>query len=113
MIIDAYSKYPEVYMVRSMSANELIDKLRECFARFGIPKTLVTDNGTQFVSSQTKTFLDRNGIKQVTTPVASPSSNGQAENWVKTFKNKLKTALSDVENKNESLNTLICRFLLS
>lgn len=113
IIIDSFSKYPVVYVMKTLSAEETGDKLRECFSIFGIPHTLVTDNGSQLVSKQLQEFYQKNGIKHITSPVGHQQSNGQAENAVKTFKAKLKTALNDRENKQLKLSTLICRFLFN
>ncbi|KAG5882787.1 hypothetical protein JTB14_023626 [Gonioctena quinquepunctata] len=57
-------------------------------------------------------FFQQNGIRHITSPVANPQSNGQAENYVKIFKNKLKAALSDSENRNQPLSRLVSRFLI-
>ena len=41
---------------------DVIKFLKNVFARHGIPELLVTDNGPQFCSYQTKAFLDLHDI---------------------------------------------------
>lgn len=113
ILTDALSKYPEAFIMKPRNAKETEDKLRETFARNGLPKILVSDNGPQFVSQRLRELLVKNGIKQQTTAPYSPSSNGAAENSVKTLKMKLKTALDDEKNKETSLETLLQRFLFA
>ncbi|CAH1380427.1 unnamed protein product [Tenebrio molitor] len=88
IITCAYSKWPEVYQVNSLRADELEEKLRDCFARWGIPKLLVSDNGRSLVATPTEEFLRRNKIQHRTSPPFHPQSNGAAENSVKTFKTR-------------------------
>ena len=111
VIIDSYSKYPDFYPVKTLKSTETEEKLRECFSRMGLPKTLVTDNGRSFTAQNIETFLKRNGIQHLTISPNHPMSNGQAENLVKTFKNKLKPVLEDPKSKNTDINTLTYRFL--
>jgi hypothetical protein len=113
IITCAYSKWPEVYQVNSLRADELEEKLRDCFARWGIPKLLVSDNGRSLVATPTEEFLRRNKIQHRTSPPFHPQSNGAAENSVKTFKNKIKALLLDEKCNRENINTLISRFLIS
>ncbi|XP_020209259.1 uncharacterized protein LOC109794199 [Cajanus cajan] len=47
--------------------------------KFGIPHTLVTDNGQQFIAQGFKDFLRELGIKHLPTSVEHPQTNGQAE----------------------------------
>jgi putative transposase len=60
--------------------------------RFGciniLPKPIewLTDNGSCFIASDTKSLLLDIGMEPRTTPVRSPQSNGMAEAFVKTFK---------------------------
>jgi transposase InsO family protein len=63
IIVDAHSKYPEVFEMTTKSTTATIGKLRYLSTRHGIPDMLVTDNGTQFTSNEFKHFTEINGIK--------------------------------------------------
>ena len=45
VVVDFFSKWLEVAVVSAATSKNTIDKLREMFARHGIPETMVTDNG--------------------------------------------------------------------
>ena len=90
IVIDAHSKWMEVEMVNSATAQATIKHLRAIFARFGLPEVVVTDNGTCFTSSEFQEFTQRNNIQHVQTAPYLPSSNGLAECAVQTFKLGLK-----------------------
>ena len=62
IIIDAYSKWIEVHITNSATSAITIDKLRNTFATFGLPEVLVTDNGSNFTSTEFEEFLKSNGI---------------------------------------------------
>ena len=47
--------------------------------RFGVPRRLVSDNGTQFASQQLGKLCAEVGIKQVFASVQHPKTNGQVE----------------------------------
>ena len=47
VLIDAYSRYPAVEIVRSTSASSVIPKMDKILAMFGIPVKLKSDNGPQ------------------------------------------------------------------
>ena len=52
--MDAYSKWLEIEQVHSPSTGVVISKLRKMFAMHGLPRLLVSDNGTAFVSGEFK-----------------------------------------------------------
>ena len=52
IVVDAYSKWPEVFRMSSTSAEKTIEVLRHLFAAHGLPEQLVSDNGPQFVSEE-------------------------------------------------------------
>ncbi|CAH8676807.1 unnamed protein product [Schistosoma haematobium] len=87
--VDAYSKWPEIFPINQITSQQTIMKLRQLFSRFGVPDVLVTDNGTQFISSIFSDFCKRFGVKHVRSPPYHPQSNGQAERFVDTFKRAL------------------------
>lgn len=113
VVVDSYSKWIEVIKLTTTTAKVTECKLRELFSRFGIPDLLVSDNGSQLVSKELESFLDRNGIKHKLTPPGHPATNGAAENLVKTVKNSLMASLHYMKSKSENfdLDLSLCRFL--
>ncbi|XP_061715253.1 uncharacterized protein K02A2.6-like [Cydia pomonella] len=94
VIVDAYTKWVEVYnMKTTMTSLATIEKICEFMSRFGIPHTLVTDNGTSFTSREFEAFCMLNGISHVTSPAYNAASNGQAESYVKIIKKGIKTSI--------------------
>ncbi|CAK1590029.1 unnamed protein product [Parnassius mnemosyne] len=108
VLIDACTKWMEVIKMSSTNAKAVIKALREIWSRFGLPKQLVSDNGPPFTSLEFKQFLENNGIQHTFSAPYHPSSNGAAENAVKTCKKVVKKALS----QNLDVDTALLRFLL-
>ena len=90
VLIDAHSKWIEAISTPQATSEAVMEELRSLFAQFGIPETIVTDNGTCFVSTEFEAFLQRNGIKHLTSAPYHPSSNGLAERSVQIVKKGLK-----------------------
>ena len=84
-----------------------IEELRRMFAAHGLPEVLVSDNGTAFSSGEFLEFTKRNCIRHVKTAPYHPSSNGQVERAVQTFKEAIK------KNSTDSLQTRVSRFLFN
>ncbi|XP_077225223.1 uncharacterized protein LOC143858455 [Tasmannia lanceolata] len=76
--------------------------------KFGIPRVLVTDNGTQFASRQFKDFRGRLYIEQKFTSVGHPQANGQVEVTNRTLLQGLKKRVENTRGlwAEESLNLL-------
>lgn len=60
------------------------------FSRFELAEMVVTNNGTCFVSSEFKVFLQGNGVKHTMSAPYHLVSNGLAERVVQTVKQGLK-----------------------
>ena len=82
IIIDAHSKWIDVLIVNSTSAEATISKIRSIFSTHGLPEQIMSDNGSGFTSSEFEEFLSDNGIKHIRTSPYHPSSNGLAERAV-------------------------------
>jgi hypothetical protein len=108
VIVDAYSKFPEVRKMANTTSTATISVLREMFSRYGLPEILVSDNGPQFRSDEFEEFCKKNGILHRTSAVHKPSTNGQAEIVVKL----LKTAIKQAAETNTDVDTAINRYLL-
>ena len=107
IVIDAHSKWVEATCTPSTSSSAVIEVLRSIFARFGLPETIVTDNGTGFVSQEFKEFLRINGINHTTSAPYHPASNGLAERAVQIVKKGLKKEVSG------SMSTRLAKVLFS
>ena len=62
VLVDAHSKWLDVIPARSATSTVTIEKLRTIFATHGIPRKIVTDNGSVFTSKEFSTFMKKNGI---------------------------------------------------
>lgn len=96
VLVDAYSKWIEVFIMTSTTTARTLGKLDTLFAAYGYPEEIVTDNGPQFTSDDFGEFIRRRGIKHTRTPPYHAASNGAAERLVRTTKEALlKQVLSD------------------
>lgn len=86
IVVDAFTKWPEIFAMRNATSQTTIAALRTLFSRQGLPHVIVSDNGPQFRSADFTAFLQSNGIKHMLTAPYHPQSNGLAERFVQTFK---------------------------
>ena len=84
--------------------------LSQIFARFGIPRTLVSDNGPEFVSSDLKKWCESLGIKKMESPIYHPRANGIAERAVQTVKRAIQAWSA---NLNVSFGAFLQRALMT
>lgn len=72
--------------------------LKHYICRYGAPKTILTDNGRNFVSEFMKTFEKIIGIQHVTTTAVHPESNGSLERSHQVLKDYLKIYVNKEQN---------------
>ena len=99
VVVDAFSKWVDIYPTTVATTATTLDKLRTAFAAWGLPRVLCTDNAACFTSPAFEQFCTANGIEHVTSPPLSPKSNGLAERYVQTFKNKYRSLQGAVTTK--------------
>ncbi|GFQ85766.1 uncharacterized protein K02A2.6 [Trichonephila clavata] len=71
LIVDAHSKCLEVYPMKTTTTKKTIECLRDSFARFGLPRVLVSDNESQFTSYEFQRFMQRNGATHKTSAISN------------------------------------------
>lgn len=108
VIVDAYSKWPEIIQTTSTTSEKTIEMLQDQFNHWGNPEVLVSDNGTQFTSALFAQFLQKRGIKHLRSSPYFPQSQGQAERYVDTFKR----ALDKMKNEDD-IRTNLGKFLFN
>ena len=66
--VDYFSSFWDIDLLPTTSSHTVIMKLKGHFARYGIPKQLVSDNGPQFSAVEFKEFTAEYGIEHRTRP---------------------------------------------
>lgn len=94
LVVDYFSKYPEVVSLRTKTAQEIINKLKSLFARHGVPDMLVSDN-MPYASHALRQFAADWNFNLVTSSPIYPQSNGQSERFVQTIKQLMRKAAKD------------------
>ncbi|EYC13949.1 hypothetical protein Y032_0042g619 [Ancylostoma ceylanicum] len=107
VVVDAFSKWPEMIEMSNISASKTVKALKSLFARYGLQQTIVSDNGTQFTSEQFKTMCDEGGIVHIKTAPYHPQSNGQTERFVDTVKRGIKKLKGEERPSEETLNAVL------
>lgn len=104
LVVDSFSKWLECWCFESTNALCVINKLNECFSRYGFPHTVVSDNGPPFNSWELKKYFDSINVKHVFSPPYFPQSNGQAERSVQEIKKMLmRSVVSNSSSKSVSI----------
>lgn len=98
VLIDYFSKWVELEIVEKADADTVVKFLSNVFLREGLPKRLISDNGTHFTASKVETFLKRNGIQHNKTSVYHPSGNGAVERFNRVIKGTIQIACKNRRN---------------
>ena len=70
-----FSKRIELRAIRKATADAICQALKEIFLRHGRPRSLVSDNGRQFISKELKQLLKDHHIEHRCTPPYTPQCN--------------------------------------
>ena len=81
LVVDYYSKYPEIARQPDKTAPTVVLHLKEIFARHGIPQEMVSDiaDNMPFSSQKMGEFAEELRVSQSTSSPHYAQSNGQAE----------------------------------
>ena len=92
MCIDRFSRWPECIPMRDIRTQTVIDAFNLGYvSRFGPPKKLITDRGSQFTSNEWSQLMELLGIHHITTLARKPEQNSMVERFNRTLKDALRT----------------------
>ena len=86
LVVDYFSRYPEISKLSTTTSQGIINALRPIFARHGVPEILRSDNGPQYASQEISVAY---GFQKITSSPHYPKSNGLAERTLQTIKTML------------------------
>ena len=106
LVVDDNSNYFDLSLIPDKQSSTVALHTKRIFARYGIPKLVISDNGPEFTGSAYKRFSHRWDFKHVTSSPHYPKSNGLVERTVQTVKKALKKAFRTHEDPYLALLSL-------
>ncbi len=87
-----HTKYPEAITLKRVDTEAVVEALMEIVSRHGIPHTLLTDQGSVFMSGVVKSLCKTLGIVRMRTSPYHPQTDGALERWHACLKGMIKRA---------------------
>ncbi|KAI4895127.1 hypothetical protein NFI96_030604, partial [Prochilodus magdalenae] len=106
-LVDYFSKWPEVAFAPRVDTATIIQFLTAIFSREGNPRTLISDNGPQFLSAEFADLLKECGIRHLRSSVYYPRANGEVERFNRSVTDYLQTASIQGEPWKSFLRTYL------
>ena len=80
---------------KRFTAPAVAEQLMELFSRHGVPKEILTDQGTNFTSQLLQELYKMLGVKPVRTPPYQPQTDGLVERFNQTLKQMLRKMIDE------------------
>jgi transposase InsO family protein len=94
-VVDYATRYPEAVALKNITTETVAEALVEIYSRVGIPKEVLSDQGTQFVSGIMKEVSRILSVKQLVSRPYHPMCNGLCEKFNGTLKTMLKKVCAE------------------
>jgi transposase InsO family protein len=98
--VDKFSKWIEAHPITNLRAEQAVSFFTDIIHRFGVPNSIITDNGSQFTGRKFLEFCDKYHIRVNWAVVAHPQTNGQVERANGMILQGLKPRIFDRLNKS-------------
>ena len=86
-----------------MTAQHIADHIKQIFAKYGWPDTIVSDNGPCYASEIFKELMKEYQVNHITSLPHYPQSNGLAEKYVQIIKNLFYKAKEEGQDLHKCL----------
>ena len=110
VVVDYYSNYYEVDIMRSTVASKVISSLQEIFERHGLPESLTSDNGPQFVATEFTEDMEQQEIRHHRVTAKWPQANGEVERQNSSLLKRLQMAHAETKDWKKELNVYLAAY---
>lgn len=104
VVSDYATRYPEAIALRRVTADKVAEELVTLFSRHGILEEILTDQGTNFISSLLRELYRMIGVKAIRTSPYHPQTDGLVERFNQTLKTMLKKTIA---GENRQWDTML------
>ena len=85
LIADYHSKYPIVEKLNDMSSQAVTYLMDKIIGLFGVPNTIITDNGPEFIGQSFQKIIKQHHINHITSSAHYPRSHEFIERMVSLY----------------------------
>ena len=110
VLIDQYSKFLVVNVVKSTSWEQLKPGLEDAFATHGIPERITTDGGPPYSGHEFSQYCQRMGVEHHMTTPEDAQANGFAEAFVKLMVKLVHTAVVEKQDPRKRVNKYLLAY---
>ena len=89
VVCDYATRYPEAIPLKKFTAPAIAEELIGLFSRHGVPREILTDQGTNFTSQLLKELYQMIGVTPIKTSPYHPQTDGLVERFNQTLKQML------------------------
>ena len=98
VVVDYYSRWYEVKIMKSTVTSKIIEALQAIFDIHGLPVSIKSDNSLQFVAEEFASYLKSMGIRHHLVTSWWPEANGEVERQNSSINKRIRIALSEGNN---------------
>ena len=109
-IIDSTTRWPETFITRSTNSETIIKLLKRCFATYGFPNEIVTDNAPNLISVDVKQFCEEYAIKHTKATPYWPQANSEIEKFYGIMMKFIKTVTSEGRNWKDQIHIFLINY---
>ena len=95
VLCDYATRYPEAVPLRCIDAEHVAEELMRVFSRVGIPKEIITDQGSNFMSQLLREVYCLLHVQPICTSPYHPQTDGLVERFNQTLKTMLRKAAAE------------------
>ena len=107
-IMCASTRFPEAIPLRNIKTKTIVKALVKFFTFVGLPKSVQSDQGSNFMSGIFQQVMHELGIKQYRSSAYHPESQGVLERFHQTLKNMIRSYCFDTEKDwDEGIHLLL------
>ena len=107
-IMCSSTRFPEAIPLRNIKAKTIVSALIKVFTLFGLPKSIQSDQGSNFMSGLFQQVMSELNIEQYKSSAYYPESQGALERFHLTLKNMIRTyCFQTVKHWDEEIHLLL------
>ena len=82
VMVDKFTKWVEAKPVKTAESGPVIDFISGVVHRYGVPHSIITDNGTNFTANEVKLWCKNMGIKLLRLRLSPPNKwSSRTSKW--------------------------------